>query len=316
MNIISTKDFSPATLGYFFNKSNELRLLDNGTLEERRELVTRHVGAQAYTLFYEASTRTRGSFDLAAAKLGIGRAQTENAKEFSSAAKGETLEDTIHMFNAYHIDALIIRHHETGAAKRAAAVAADHMSIINAGDGKGEHPTQALLDTYTIHERFKRLDNLNVVIGGDLLQGRTARSLSRLLSQYAGNLITFVSTPEFQMAEDIKQELREAGTKFSESDDVHDAVREADVVYWTRLQRERLGVDKSPEQIKEFVIDQSVLDVMKEDSIIMHPLPRVGEITKEVDNDPRAWYFRQAGNGLYVRMALLDHIMTEKHKKQ
>ena len=310
MNIISTKDFSPENLGYFFDKTTEMRRLDNGTLDERRELASRHLGRQMYSLFYEPSTRTRSSFGLAAAKLGIGKDQTENAKEFSSAAKGETLEDTIQMFNNYHVDALVIRHPETGAATRAAAVAADHMAIINAGDGKGEHPTQALLDSYTIYEHFGRLNDLSVTIGGDLRQGRTARSLARLLALYPGNDVTFVSTPSFRIADDIKQELTQAGTSFRESDNVHDSVRQADVVYWTRLQKERFDPGESM-QDEEFVIDQNVLDVMNQKAIIIHPLPRVGEITTDVDRDPRALYFRQAGNGLYARMALLDYLMAQ-----
>lgn len=311
INIISTKDFSPENLGYFFTKANEMREADRGSLDVRRELAMRHVGRQMYSLFYEPSTRTRSSFGLAAAKLGIGVDQTENAREFSSAAKGETLEDTIRMFNQYGIDALVIRHHETGAAARAVAVAEGHMSIINAGDGKGEHPTQALLDSYTIFEKFKRLDKLNVVIGGDLKQGRTARSLARLLALYPGNNITFVSTPSFRIGDDIKQELSKTGTTYQETDDVHEAVRRADIVYWTRLQKERLEPGETL-QNQEFVIDTSVLNVMNPNAIIMHPLPRIGEITTDVDNDPRALYFRQAGNGLYARMALLDHIMEQK----
>ncbi len=311
MNIISTKDFSPENLGYFFSNTREMRLLDNGTLAERRELASRHLGRQMYSLFYEPSTRTRSSFGLAATKLGIGKDQTENAREFSSAAKGETLEDTIQMFNNYHVDALVIRHPETGAAARAATVAAEHMSIINAGDGKGEHPTQALLDSYTVYEHFGRLNDLSVTIGGDLRQGRTARSLARLLAMYPGNDITFVSTPSFRIADDIKQELTQAGTTFSESDDVHESVKQADVVYWTRLQKERFEPGEAM-QDDEFIIDQSVLGIMNPDAIIMHPLPRVGEITTDVDQDPRALYFRQAGNGLYARMALLDYLMAQK----
>jgi aspartate carbamoyltransferase catalytic subunit len=317
-HLVSAEQFTQDNLGYFFAKATEMREHDTGYTRDgllsasRNKLAQRHMGRQMVSLFYEPSTRTRGSFELAGAKLGMGLFSTKNAREFSSASKGETLEDTIRVLNEYHADALIMRHHETGAAARAAAVAAEHMHVINAGDGKGEHPTQALLDAYTIHEHFDRLDHLNLVMGGDLRQGRTVRSLARVAALYPGNHITFVSTPEFQMGGDIKTFLDTTNTTYSETDEVHDAVGDADVVYWTRLQKERLEQGSDPEQIKEFVIDQSVLDVMNNDAIIMHPLPRVGEITTEVDNDPRAKYFRQAGNGLYVRMALLDYFLRDK----
>ncbi len=290
--------------------ADNFRALDHGTPAERRELATRHVGRQLISLFYEPSTRTRLSFELAAAKLGIGIVSTENAREFSSAAKDETLEDTIRVLDEYHADLLVMRHHETGAAARAVALDPT-MRIINAGDGKGEHPTQALLDAYTIYSNHKRLDNLNIVLGGDLRQGRTARSLAKVLSLYPGNTFTFTAANEFEMNDDIKQFITEHGLKWRETTDIHDAVKEADVVYWTRLQRERLEEGELV-QDDQFVIDQSILDAMKPTASILHPLPRVTEIAKEVDNDPRAIYFRQAGNGLYARMALLDRMLTDE----
>ncbi len=317
-HLISAEQFTQENLSYFFMSAQEMREHDMGYTRDgllsasRRKLAERHIGRQMVSLFYEPSTRTRGSFELAGAKLGMGLFSTENAREFSSASKGETLEDTIRVLNEYHADVLVMRHHETGAAERAAAVAADHMQVINAGDGKGEHPTQALLDAYTIYEQQGRLDNLNLVLGGDLRQGRTVRSLARVAALYPGNHLTFVSTPEFQMGDDIKAFLDTTDTTYSETDEVHDAVRDADVVYWTRLQKERLDPTNDPEQIKEFVIDRSVLDAMNPDAIIMHPLPRVGEITPDVDDDPRATYFRQAGNGLYIRMALLSYFLRDK----
>jgi aspartate carbamoyltransferase catalytic subunit len=201
-----------------------------------------------------------------------------------------------------------MRHHETGAAARAAEVAPHHMSVINAGDGKGEHPTQALLDAYTIREHLDRLDSARIVLGGDLRNGRTARSLAKLLAKYPGNEFNFVSTPGFEMGDDVKAFLDEYGAIWNETSDAHEAAKDADVMYWTRLQRERIE-EGGMTQEQSLVIDQSVLDVMNPKAVIMHPLPRVGEITTDVDNDPRAQYFRQAGNGLYVRMALLDHLL-------
>lgn len=256
------------------------------------------------TLFYEPSTRTRLSFESAAQRLGYGVISTENANEFSSAIKGETIEDTIRTVSAY-ADAIILRHKETGAAEAAAAIST--VPIINAGDGKGEHPTQALLDLYTIQREKGRTSKLRIVIGGDLAHGRTARSLAQLLSLYDDNHITFVATPELQIGKDIKDYLDKNGTVWVETDNINQAVADADVVYWTRLQKERFG-DQSLEC--KFVIDETVLNAMSRSAIIMHPLPRVGEITCEVDSDPRAAYFRQVENGLYIRMALLEYVLT------
>jgi len=165
---------------------------------------------------------------------------------------------------------------------------------------------------YTIYERFGRLDNLQIVIGGDLAHGRTARSLALLLSQYPNNHISFVSTPELQIGNDIKTKLRENNTTFDETDDMQGTLSNANVVYWTRLQLERHRDDTvlNPNQ-KHFVIDATALSLLPLDAIIMHPLPRNHEIPASTDDDPRAIYFHQAGNGLYVRMAMLDAIMKD-----
>jgi aspartate carbamoyltransferase catalytic subunit len=306
MHVLAAEQFETERMEVLFKETDSLREQDESGREARRELAGRYIGAQCCSLFYEPSTRTRLSFETAAAKFGMGVVSTENAREFSSAAKGETIEDTIQVLNQYNLDIIVMRHHETGAADKAAAVS--EVPIFNAGDGKGEHPTQALLDTYTIHENFGRLDNLRIVMGGDLANGRTVRSLAQLMSRYGGNHITFVSTPELQIGEDIKTKLRERGTKFDETADMYEALRDADVVYWTRLQKERL---ENPEAVPEggFTLDQTALEVMPKEAMIMHPLPRVGEITQDVDSDPRARYFRQAGNGLYIRMALIDEAL-------
>ena len=339
-HFISAEQLTHPQVEDFFIAADGFRRLDRESLESRKELAGRHIGRQLISLFYEPSTRTRLSFELAATKLGIGVVSTENAREFSSAAKGETIEDTIRNLAEYNTDLLVMRHHETGAAARAVAVAPDHMAIINAGDGKGEHPTQALLDAYTIRNHTGELNGVDIVLGGDLRQGRTARSLAKLLASYEGNTFTFVSAPGFEMGEDVKRYLDERGTSWRETSDVHAAVQEADVVYWTRLQRERLeqnnsdttlqniatffqrvtGLDlgalsqpkaKTTAQDAHFIIDASVMQSMRPDAILMHPLPRVDEITYEVDDDPRAQYFRQAGNGLYIRMALLDYFLGQ-----
>lgn len=266
------------------------------------------------TVFYEPSTRTRLSFEAAAEYLHLPILSTENAGGFSSAVKGETLEDSIRVLAGY-AGAIVLRHNETGAAARAAAVS--NVPILNAGDGKGEHPTQSLLDMYTIRHETGRLDNLDVVIGGDLAYGRTARSLAQTLSLFPGNRIQFVSAPQLRIGEDVKNYLRQQGTEFNETSDMYEPLAQADVVYWTRTQLERhdkadaetQGGNDEAEPIQEYVLGQAALRLMKPEAIIMHPLPRVDEIEASVDNDPRAAYFRQAENGLYVRMALLDMTM-------
>lgn len=317
-HILNAEQFEPAQLSELFTQADYFKETDQ-KLATRRENIRRHWGRIMLSMFYEPSTRTRFSFELAAKKLGMDVVGTENAAEFSSAAKGETIEDTIRVFNGYGADALSLRTKENGMAKRAADVAS--IAILNGGDGKGEHPTQAALDTYTIYSEFGQLHNLNVTIGGDLSHGRTARSLALLLSKYPGNDITFVSTPELRIGDDIKEKLDAAGTTYSETSHVDiKSLGDADVVYWTRLQLERLDGLMSKEQAaakqRQYRIDSSALDIIPKHAIIMHPLPRVDEITTDVDSDSRARYFQQAWNGLYVRMAMLDQLMNEADRAE
>jgi aspartate carbamoyltransferase catalytic subunit len=301
-HILSAEQFTVEQLADIFARTDEMR----GQLDHNRQvLVERHKGIIAATLFYEPSTRTRLSFESAAQRLGMGIISTENAKEFSSNIKGETLEDSIITVSKY-ADVIILRHSEDDSAERAAN--ASDVPIINAGAGKGEHPTQALLDLYTIKHAKGRTDNLHIVIGGDLEHGRTARSLARLLALYSGNRITFVSTPELQIGDDIKTYLDSKGIQHAQTSDLSPALHSADVVYWTRLQKER---HTGGNMQSNFSIGQAELDVMPDDAIILHPLPRNDEIQTIVDNDPRARYFDQVQNGLYVRMALLDMLATK-----
>ncbi len=296
-HILSAGQFSTDQIADIFRRADEMK---DAFHNHRAEMAETHRGRLVATLFYEPSTRTRLSFEAAAQCQGMGVLSTENAGEFSSAVKGETIEDTIKVVSRY-ADVVVLRHKENGAAERAAAVS--KVPIMNAGDGTGEHPTQSLLDLYTIYEAKGRLDNLHIVIGGDLKHGRTVRSLARLLSLYKGNRITFVSVPELQADPQLRAELEKAGLSFTMTDDMLTALATADVVYWTRLQKERLA---DSEVESHFVIDKTALAAMQHDAIIMHPLPRVGEITDDVDSDPRAKYFEQAQNGLYIRAALLD----------
>ena len=207
----------------------------------------------------------------------------------------------------------MLRHFESGASKRAAAVSP--VPILNAGDGPGQHPTQALLDMYTIKRELGRVDGITVAMVGDLANGRTVRSLCYLLAKFEDPHIIFVSPPVVAMRPDIKEYLTRHGVRFVEKDNLHDVASEVDVIYQTRIQRERFGdrIQDFEQARGQYVIDKSVLDRMKAHTIIMHPLPRVDEIVAaEVDADPRAAYFRQAHNGLYVRMALLKMVCADR----
>ncbi len=260
------------------------------------------------SLFYEPSTRTRLSFESAMQRLGGQIITTESAQEFSSAAKGETLEDTIRIVEGYS-DVIVLRHSEGGSARRAADVAS--VPIINAGDGPGQHPTQALLDVYTIKKEVGKLDGIRVGMVGDLANGRTVRSLAYLLTKYSDIKLYFVAPPVVRMKDDIKEYLGRNGVTFEEESDLLKVAREVDVLYQTRIQRERFG-DRTEDYEKargRYVINAEVMEALSNDAVIMHPLPRVDEIDPVIDADPRSAYFRQAHNGLYIRMALLRMVL-------
>jgi aspartate carbamoyltransferase catalytic subunit len=267
-------------------------------------------GKRMITLFYEPSTRTRASFEMAMDLLG-GKVvfSTENARQFSSAAKGETLEDTIRILNGYRPDVIVLRYDEEGGAKRATEVS--RVPIINAGDGTEQHPTQALLDIYTIKKELGRIDGISIAMVGDLNRGRTVRSLSYLLGKFSDIKIYFVAPEVAKMRDDIKKYLKRHKVWFTEEHDLRLVAPKVDIIYQTRIQKERGKLLLRFEKEKGFyLVSQEILDLTKKDTIIMHPLPRVNEISPEVDSDPRATYFRQAENGLYVRMALLKIILA------
>lgn len=259
-------------------------------------------------LFYEPSTRTRLSFEAAMLRLGGQTMGTDNALAFSSAAKGETLEDTIRIVNGY-ADVIVLRHPAEGAAERAAAVS--DVPIINAGDGRGQHPTQALLDVYTIKDEVGRLDGVKVAMVGDLANGRTVRSLAYLLAKYRDVELTFVAPPQVAMRGDIKSHLDRRGVRWREVADLDTTLPEVDVVYQTRIQKERFSDEESYRAAKgRYVIDLAAMRKLRPDAVVMHPLPRVDELDPAVDSDPRAAYFRQARNGMHIRMALLDMVLS------
>ncbi len=257
-------------------------------------------------LFYSPSTRTRFSFEAAMHKLGGRVLSTEHARAFSSEVEGEQVEDSIRIIGGYS-DVIVIRHHEEDGARRAAAVSP--VPIINAGDGcGGQHPTQALLDLYTIY-RERRLEGLSIAIIGELDRGRTARSLAYLLAKFERVKIFFVAPPELQMRPDILEHLDEHGVWYALESDIGRVIGDVDVVYQTRILPERLA---NCEHLRQYAIDSRVLEGMKSNAMILHPLPRTVELDKTVDSDPRALYFRQATNGLYVRMALLTLLWNGK----
>ncbi len=298
-HIVAVDQFDRAWLESLFAEADRLRS-DRETLDLLR-------GKVLATLFYEPSTRTRLSFESAMVRLGGQVISTENAREFSSAIKGETVEDTIRIVSGY-ADAIVIRHFEMGAAARAAKVSP--VPVINGGDGPGEHPTQALLDLYTIHNELGRIDDLRVALVGDLRFGRAARSLALLFRQTNNVELVFVAPDAVPMGDDVKDALDSAGVAWREERDLTTAMANVDVVYQTRIQRERFA---TPEEYAAargiYVITPENMQGLPEHSIVMHPLPRVDEIHPDVDSDPRAAYFRQAHNGVFIRMALLHQLL-------
>ena len=305
-HIIESQQFTSEILFSLFKRADELRALKHGKCDDCLG------GKILATLFYEPSTRTRLSFESAMLRLGGTVVSTENAKEFSSAIKGESLSDTIRIVCKY-CDCIVLRHFETGAAFEASKVSS--VPIINAGDGKGQHPTQALLDVYTLYREFGRLNNLKIAMVGDLASGRTVRSLCYLLAKFSGNKIIFVSPENLKMGEDIKEHLNKKGVEVSEETDLNKILGEVDVVYMTRIQKERISLEDYEKAKGKFVINSSNLSLINPDARILHPLPHVEEIDLSVEveeNDKRIAYFRQAENGLYIRMALLDMILNKE----
>ena len=284
------------------------RLLAAAAEIEENPGAARLDGQVLATIFYEPSTRTRFSFESAMLRLGGQVMTAENALKASSVSKGESLEDTIRIISGY-ADAIVLRHPEVGAADRAAAVA--DVPIVNAGDGVGQHPTQALLDLYTIRKELGRLENLRVGLVGDLRHGRTVRSLALLLALYPGTDLTLVSPASLAMREDVLTELTARGVRYRQVEELDEVVGELDVLYQTRIQAERFGSPSDYERYRGvYIVDPALMRRLPEDAILMHPLPRVGEIDPSVDADPRAAYFRQARNGVPVRMATLHWAMA------
>ncbi len=249
-------------------------------------------------MFYEPSTRTRLSFETAVLKLGGKVIATENASSNSSGKKGESLEDTIKILQGY-ADGIVIRHSSDIWPQEASKIAT--VPILNGGAGKGEHPTQALLDVYTIREHRKTLDGVKVAILGDLLYGRTIHSLLKLVSLYDNVEVYGLSKECFALPQEYVEMLKERGIEYKKCTSFEQLPKDVDVMYHTRIQSERFEGNFGKE---EYIINQKILNQFSQNTIVLHPLPRNEEIATDIDNDPRALYFKQAHNGLYVRMGL------------
>jgi len=301
-DIISVKQFSREDLEYIFGVAHEMR-----GMVERVGTFDLLKGKILANLFYEPSTRTSSSFTAAMERLG-GSVIPINEVKYSSVSKGESLTDTIRTLECY-ADVIVLRHPETGSASIAAKAA--RKPIINAGDGTGEHPTQALLDAFTIFEELGvgEIDGMTVTMLGDLKYGRTVHSLARLLSMYNVKL-NYVSPDILKMPKEVMDEVGAKGIPQAEYSTLEKVLPETDVLYVTRVQKERFEDPADYEKVKGvYVIDPEVMKAAKKEMIVMHPLPRVTEISMDFDDDPRAAYFRQMEYGLYVRMTLLAMVL-------
>jgi aspartate carbamoyltransferase len=300
-HILAVKQFSRDDLDHVFGVAHEMR-----GIVERVGGIDLLKGKVLANMFYEPSTRTSCSFMAAMQRLG-GAVIPINEAKSSSVAKGESIGDTARTLGCY-ADVMVIRNPEVGSA----ALAAEHAGIpvINAGDGVGEHPTQALLDTFTIREELGRLDDITVTLLGDLKNGRTVHSLARLLTLFEGIKLNYVSPSILRMPRDVVDEVAETGVVQTACDSLEEVLPQTDVLYVTRIQRERFEDPAAYDQVKdEFIVTPEILARAKQDMIVMHPLPRVNEISVECDADPRAAYFKQMEYGMYVRMALLALVL-------
>jgi aspartate carbamoyltransferase catalytic subunit len=299
-DIISIKDFSRIEINYILDYAKEMLPYAKG--ERYKNILG---GKVLSSLFFEPSTRTRLSFESAMNRLG-GRVIGFSDPSGTSQKKGESLADTIRMADSYS-DAIVIRHPQEGAARLAAEFA--NTPVINAGDGAGQHPTQCLLDLFTIFTEKKKIKKKKITLLGDLKYGRTVHSLAYALSLYGADL-TFVSPESLKMPNEVINECKELGVEPTYTHSLEKAIKDADVLYVTRIQKERFpDAEEYNRVVGTYKIDNDLLKNGKEDLIVMHPLPRITEIDPEVDATPHAVYFKQAFNGVPVRMALLSLVI-------
>jgi len=300
-HVIESQQFTVPLLLELFERTRAMERIvaRGGTLDYQNRIMA--------TLFYQPSTRTRISFEAAMYRLGGRVCSTEQARVFSSEVEGEQLEDTIRIISGY-TDVIVLRHSEMGGAARAASVS--RVPVINAGDGSGgQHPTQALLDLYTIFRERRTLDGLSIAMVGELDQGRTVRSLAYFLSKFDRVKIHFVSPPEVRMKRDILAHLEEHNVWYAQESELDRVIKDVDVLYMTQIYPGRMP---DRDRLRKYFVDASVLRKMRANAMILHPLPRTVELDKSVDADPRAFYFQQANNGLFVRMALLSMVLDSK----
>ncbi len=290
-----------------YSKEEYLRIMKLAADFEREPNRNLLSGKVVATLFFEPSTRTRLSFETAISRLGgriIGFADPES----SSATKGEMLHDTIKMVSNY-ADLIIMRHPLEGAARYAAEVSS--VPVINAGDGANQHPTQTLLDMYSILKTQGRLDNINIFMVGDLKYGRTVHSLIMALSQFENPIFNFIAPDELKIPEEYTIHLKEKGIKYFEHREFTDIISEADIIYMTRVQKERFSDPIEYEKVKNtYILRNAMLESTKPNLKILHPLPRVNEIHTDVDTNEKAYYFDQARNGVFTREAIISHTMN------
>ncbi|WP_239953024.1 aspartate carbamoyltransferase [Pantoea sp. Z09] len=260
--------------------------------------------------FFEASTRTRLSFETAIHRLGASVVGFADGSNTSLGKKGETLADTISVIGTY-VDAIVMRHPQEGAARLATEFSGG-VPILNAGDGANQHPTQTLLDLFTIRETQSRLDNLSIAMVGDLKYGRTVHSLTQALAKFDGNRFYFIAPDALAMPAYITDTLDERGIVWSRHDSIEAVMPHADILYMTRVQKERLDPSEYANVKAQFILRAADLAGARDNMKVLHPLPRVDEIATDVDKTPHAWYFQQAGNGIFARQALLALILNSE----
>ncbi|MGF1909040.1 aspartate carbamoyltransferase [Vibrio kasasachensis] len=299
-HIISIPELSRTELELIVQTAGQLKAKPNP------ELIKNKVVASC---FFEPSTRTRLSFETAIQRIGGNVIGFDNAGNTSLAKKGETLADSVQVISTY-VDAFVMRHPQEGAA-RLASEFSNGVPVINAGDGANQHPTQTLLDLYTISETQGRLDNLNVAFVGDLKYGRTVHSLTQALAKFNNIRFFFVAPEALAMPDYLCEELDEAGIQYSLHVDMESVIPELDILYMTRVQKERFDESEYAHIKSAYILTASMLEDARENLKVLHPLPRVDEITTDVDKTPHACYFQQAENGVYARQALLALVLNQ-----
>lgn len=300
-HIISINDLDRSELELILETARRLKA------KPQPELLKNKIVASC---FFEASTRTRLSFETSAHRLGASVVGFADGDNTSLAKKGETLADTISVISNY-ADVIVIRHHQDGAARLASEFSAG-IPVLNAGDGANQHPSQTLLDLFSIQETQRRLDNINIAMVGDLKYGRTVHSLAQALAKFNGNRLYFIAPEVLAMPAYILKMLAEKDITYSLHNSIEEIISEVDILYMTRVQKERLDSSEYANVKAQFVLRASDLEQARPNLKVLHPLPRIDEITPDVDNTPYAYYFQQAGNGIFARQALIALVLTKE----